>query len=48
LILGVFLTPLTLGTHTIKLHGQLAGAAVVQAYGGPFTEDITYFVTVAP
>lgn len=48
LILGVFLTPLTLGTHTIKLHGELAGAAVVQAYGGPFTEDITYCVMVAP
>jgi hypothetical protein len=48
LILGVFLTPLTLGEHTIRIHGELTGAAVIKAYGGPFTEDISYSVTVVP
>lgn len=48
LILGVFLTPLTLGEHTIRFHGELAGAAVIQGIGEPFTEDITYSVTVVP
>jgi hypothetical protein len=48
LILGVFLTPLTLGKHTIEFHGKLTGAAVIQAIGVPFTEDVTYYVTVVP
>jgi hypothetical protein len=48
LILGVFLTPLTLGEHKIRFQGKLAGAAVIQAIGVPFTEDITYTVTVVP
>ena len=42
LILGVFLTPLTPGEHTMRFHGELAGAAVIQSYGSSFMEDITY------
>jgi hypothetical protein len=48
LILGVFLTALTLGEHTIRFPGELAGAAVIQAIGEPFTEEITYSVAVVP
>jgi hypothetical protein len=44
-ILGAFVTPLPLGPHIIKVHGELDGAALG---GSPFTEDITYHVLVVP
>jgi hypothetical protein len=48
LILGALLTPLTIGEHNIRIQRESAGAAVIQAYAGPFTADITYSVTVVP
>jgi hypothetical protein len=45
--IGVFLTPLTPGTHTVEIKGTLAGAAVLAFTGGtPSGEDITYTVRV--
>jgi hypothetical protein len=44
-ILGAFLTPLELGTHTINIRGELHGAALG---GSTFTEDIPYKVLVVP
>ena len=47
--IGVFLTPLTPGTHKVEIKGTLAGAAVLAITGGtPFGEDITYTVHVVP
>jgi hypothetical protein len=46
---GVFLTPLSMGRHTIRFKGTLDGAALLLANNGnPFTEDITYTVEVVP
>ena len=46
---GVFLTPLSVGRHTIRFKGTLDGAALLLANNGnPFTEDITYTVEVVP
>jgi hypothetical protein len=46
---GVFLTPLSVGRHTVRFKGTLDGAALLLANNGkPFTEDITYTVEVVP
>jgi hypothetical protein len=47
-ILGVFLTPLPVGTHTITVQGKFDGAAVLAALGSPFVEDFSYTVVVVP
>jgi len=44
-ILGVFLTPLGLGSHSITIDGELDGAALG---GSPFTEHLAYTVMVVP
>jgi hypothetical protein len=44
-ILGVFLTPLGLGPHSITIDGELDGAALG---GSPFTEHLAYTVMVVP
>ena len=43
---GAFLHPLTPGTHTVFISGGLFGDLVTAALGGPFTEAVTYTVTV--
>jgi len=49
LTLGVFLTPLTPGTHTIIIRGAFTGAALQERYGLEFFgEEITYTVEVVP
>src|SRR4051812_22850524 len=49
LTLGVFLTPLTPGTHTITIRGAFTGAALQERYGLEFFgEEITYMVEVVP
>lgn len=45
--LGVYLTPLSLGSHTITVHGGIYGAGVDDAYGIAFIEEnFTYTVQV--
>jgi hypothetical protein len=45
--LGVFLTPLSKGTHTISYQATFAGAAVAQTYGVTFLKFVnTYTVNV--
>jgi hypothetical protein len=45
--LGVFLAPLSLGTHTVTIQGQVAGSGVFPTYGiGCDEEDFTYVVKV--
>ena len=47
--LGVFLNPMTPGTHTVTIRGRLAGAAIEDTIGFDFlAEDFTYTVTVTP
>ena len=47
--LGVFLTPLSLGLHTIIIHGEIDGAGVLSTYGISCLEEIfSYFVEVVP
>ena len=47
--LGVFLTPLSLGLHTIIIHGEIDGAGVLPTYGISCLEEIfSYFVDVVP
>jgi hypothetical protein len=49
LTLGVFLTPLTPGTHTVTIRGKYAGDALPNRDGlDSFGEDITYTVDVVP
>jgi hypothetical protein len=45
--LGVFLTPMSAGTHTVTLQGQVAGAALFPAIGlHCVRQDFTYTVNV--
>jgi hypothetical protein len=45
--LGVFLSPMTPGTHTVTIRGRLAGQAIGATYPFRFlAEDFTYIVTV--
>jgi hypothetical protein len=47
--LGAFLTPLSLGLHTIIIHGEIDGAGVLSTYGISCLEEIfSYFVEVVP
>jgi hypothetical protein len=47
--LGVFLTPLSLGLHTIIIHGEIDGAGLLSTYGISCLEEIfSYFVEVVP
>jgi hypothetical protein len=47
--LGVFLTPLSLGLHTITIQGEIAGSGVLPTYGfGCLEEGFSYFVEVIP
>jgi|SRR5271166_1479200 len=47
--LGAFLTPLSLGLHTITVQGQIDGAGVLPTYGISCLQEIfTYFVEVVP
>jgi hypothetical protein len=47
--LGIFLTPLSLGLHTIIIHGEIGGAGVLSTYGISCLEEIfSYFVEVVP
>jgi len=43
---ATFLTPLTPGTHTVSISGELSGSAVVALVGGPFLIAATYTITV--
>jgi len=47
--LGAFLTPLSLGLHTVIIHGEIDGAGVLPTYGFSCLEEIfSYFVEVVP
>jgi len=47
--LGVFLTPMSAGTHVVTITGEVASYAINQAYGiGCVAEDYTYTVKVVP
>jgi hypothetical protein len=47
--LGAFLTPLSLGLHTITIQGEIAGSGVLPTYGfGCLEEGFSYFVEVIP
>jgi len=49
--LGAYLHPLSVGTHTVEIKGELAGQVILPATGNNFNflaEDITYTVQVAP
>jgi hypothetical protein len=48
--IGVFLTPLTPGTHTVEIKGALAGAAIPPATGGLtfLAGDFVYTIHVVP
>ncbi len=47
--LGVFLTPLSVGTHTVTIRGQVAGDLLLPTYGiSCLKEDFTYVVEVKP
>jgi hypothetical protein len=51
--LGVFLTPLSVGSHTVEIKGELGNSALFyntlsQYYGSCLREDITYKVNVLP
>lgn len=43
---GAFLSPLSLGTHTVTIGASFDGAAFVATFGGPFSFEFTYQVTV--
>jgi hypothetical protein len=46
--LGVFLTPLSVGTHVVTIRGEIGSQALFAAYGfSCLQEDFTYSVTVA-
>jgi hypothetical protein len=44
--LGVFLMPLTKGSHTVEVQGKFAGTQLVETFGMFFEEDFTYTVIV--
>ena len=49
--LGVFLTPMSIGIHTVTIQGEIASNATAIAYAPHFNcaaEDITYIVAVLP
>lgn len=48
--LGVFLSPMSVGTHTVTIRGGLYGDLVVETYPDFkfFAQDITYIVRVVP
>jgi hypothetical protein len=50
--LGAFVSPLSVGTHTVSIHGVFSGAFVQQAYAPfgftSFEFHDTYTVTVTP
>lgn len=49
--LGAFLSPMSVGTHTVTIRGELAGTAILadtQGSLGCVAVDITYPVTVVP
>jgi hypothetical protein len=47
--LGVFLTPMSLGIHTVTIQGEVASPNFLAAFGiGCAAEDITYIVAVLP
>jgi hypothetical protein len=47
--LGTFLTPMTVGTHTVTITGEVASTAIQLAYGiGCVAQDYTYLVKVLP
>ncbi len=43
---GAFVSPLAPGTHTVTIRGVMDGDALVAAFGGPFSVNITYTITV--
>lgn len=48
-LLGVFLTPMSVGTHTVTIRGQLAGAGLLTYFGVHcMAEDYSYLVKVVP
>jgi hypothetical protein len=47
--IGVFLTPLSAGTHTLSFSGELAGDLIKSALGlNGFAAAFTYTVNVVP
>ena len=44
--IGAFMTPLSVGVHTVTIRGVMDGDAMVAAFGGPWGTEITYSVTV--
>jgi hypothetical protein len=51
--LGVFLTPMSVGTHTVEIKGEVGNSALFIAAAGAFlgdclAEDITYKLRVFP
>jgi hypothetical protein len=49
LTLGVFVGPLSVGTHTVTVNGGIYGAAVAETHGVSFIEEhLNYTVTVLP
>ena len=47
--LGAFLTPMSAGTHTVTIQGEIASTAILLAYGiSCVAEDFTYTVKVVP
>ncbi|MCC6367404.1 MAG: hypothetical protein IT165_28105 [Bryobacterales bacterium] len=48
-LLGVFLTPMSVGAHTVTIRGQLAGAGLLTYFGVHcMAEDYSYLVKVVP
>jgi hypothetical protein len=48
-IIGAFLTPMSVGTHTVTIKGQLAGAGLLNYFGiHCIAEDYSYLVKVVP
>jgi hypothetical protein len=44
--IGAFVAPLAKGTHMVIIRGVFDGAAILDAFGGPFEAEITYTVIV--
>jgi hypothetical protein len=44
--IGAFLAPLAKGTHAVTIRGVFDGDALVNAFGGPLTAEISYSITV--
>ena len=48
-LLGAFLTPMSVGTHTVTIKGTIAGDGVLTYWGAPcYAEDYSYLVKVVP